>query len=123
MPCRHFPCFAALLLFLAGMALAHHAEPLYDMKHPIAVKGIVTRVEWSNPHVYLHVNVSGDNGSEEWLIELPAPHSLQRYGWTSTSVKAGERITCTGGRAKNSAHALRAVVIETADGKKLKTEK
>ncbi len=115
---------AVLAVFAVWVALAHHAEPLYDMKHPVTVTGVVTRVEWSNPHVYLYLDVKSEAGAiEDWSVELAAPHSLQRYGWTSSTVKAGDRVACTGGRAKSAARAIRGVAVELADGKKLKAEK
>lgn len=113
---------AAVVLLGAWAALAHHADALYDMKHSITVTGVVSRVEWSNPHVYLYLNIAGEKGgTEEWAIELSAPHSLEHYGWTSTTVKPGDRITCTGGRAKSDARALRSATVQLADGKKLKS--
>ena len=113
---------AAVALLTAWATLAHHADPLYDMKHPITVTGVASRVEWSNPHVYLYLNIAGEKGgTEEWSIELSAPHSLQHYGWTSTTVKPGDRITCTGGRAKSGAKALRGAMVQLPDGKKLKS--
>jgi hypothetical protein len=115
-------------LFLAGLwmvtavpAFAHHAEPLYDLKNPTTVSGVVTRVEWSNPHAYLYVNVKNEKGEvEEWSIELNSPNSLKRNGWISNAVKTGDHVVCTGGRAKIGARTMRAITIELADGKKLK---
>jgi hypothetical protein len=110
------------LSLLSGTALAHHAEPLYDMNHPMTVSGVVSRVEWANPHVYLYLNVGNDQGAiEEWSIELTAPHSLQRNGWTSSTVKPGDQIACTGGRAKSGARALRSSKVELPGGKKLRS--
>jgi hypothetical protein len=118
---RSFLPYIALWCFLAAPALSHHADPLYDMDHPITLAGVVTRVEWSNPHVYVHVNVSGEKGdTEQWALELTAPHSLRRYGWTNTTVKAGDRIIFTGGRARSGARALRCSSIQLSDGKKLR---
>jgi len=113
---------AGLWLLAAGPALPHHAETLYDMKTPTTVKGVVSRVEWSNPHAYLTLNVTNDKGgSEEWSIELNSPNSLKRYGWTSTTVKPGDQITCTGGRAKTGAKTMRGLTVELEDGKRLKS--
>jgi hypothetical protein len=109
---------AGIVLLAAQAMVAHHAEPLYDMKNPTTVKGVVSRVEWGNPHVYLHLTV---NPTEEWVIELTSPNALRRYGWTQETVKPGDMVTCTGGRAKTGARALRAATVETASGKKLKS--
>ena len=113
---------AGIVCLAATFTFAHHAEPLYDMKNPTTVKGVVSRVEWANPHVYLYLNVKNDKGeTEAWSIELTSPNTLKRYGWTSTTVKAGDSITCTGGRAKSGAKTLRSATVELPDGKKLKS--
>ena len=110
-----------LALALAALAIAHHAEPLYDMKSPATIQGTVNRVEWSNPHVYLYLRVSNDKGQpEEWVVELTSPNALKRYGWTSTTLKPGDSVTCTGGRARSGARALRASNVRLPDGKRLK---
>lgn len=103
----------------AGFARAHHSEPLYDMTHPVTIAGVVSRVEWSNPHVYLYLTVSSEKGAtEQWSIELAARHSLQHYGWMNTTIKPGDRITCTGGRSKSGAKALRSATVQLPDGRK-----
>lgn len=113
---------AGLVFLAATLTFAHHAEPLYDMKNPTTVKGAVSRVEWGNPHVYLYVTVKNDKGEKEaWSIELTSPNTLKRYGWTNTTVKPGDSVTCTGGRAKSGAKTLRSSMVELADGKKLKS--
>lgn len=111
----------SLSMVTAVPAFTHHAEPLYDLQNPTTVSGVVTRVEWSNPHAYLFVNVKNDKGEvEEWSIELTSPNSLKRNGWITNAVKTGDRVVCTGGRAKIGARTMRAITIELADGKKLK---
>lgn len=111
-----------MLLIASGVAWAHHAESLYDIKNPMTLRGVVTKVEWSNPHAYLHLAVKSDKGeTEAWSIELSSVSSLKRNGWTSDTVKVGDEITCTGGRAKGGVRAMRGLQIELADGRKLKT--
>ena len=108
-------------LLLAAAVPAHHAEPVYDLKNPIAIRGQVTRVEWSNPHVYLHVRVATGRGvEEEWLVELASPNTLKRRGWRKDTAGAGAMITCTGGRSRSGARTMRAITVELSDGKRLK---
>jgi hypothetical protein len=113
---------ASLLLLAAMPVRAHHAEPLYDMKNPSTVSGEVGKVEWGNPHVYLYVSVKNDRGGgDEWSLELPSPNSLKHHGWKSDTVKPGDEISCTGGRAKTRAKTMRCAVVELPDGRKLKS--
>jgi hypothetical protein len=112
----------ALILLVAIPALAHHSITLYDMKNPITVKGTVTRIEWANPHAYLFIDVTNDKGEiEEWTIELNSPNLLKRNGWTNTSVKPGDGVTCMGGPAKTGARSLRATTVGLADGRQMKS--
>jgi hypothetical protein len=69
---------AASLLFLsAAPAWAHHSGAMFDMQHPITLTGVVTRVEWMNPHAYLYLNVTDEKGEvHEWAVEANSPNSL-----------------------------------------------
>src|SRR5579864_3595467 len=112
----------AALILMAVPALAHHADSLYDLKNPVTVKGVVTRIEWTNPHAYLYITVKNAKGEpEEWSIQLNAPSALKRGGWTATTLKPGDPVSCTGGLARSGAHAMRCLTVETPDGKKLKS--
>lgn len=115
--------FVASLLLLATMPVrAHHAEPLYDMKNPSTIRGVVGKVEWGNPHVYVYLSVKNDRGGEEaWSLELTSPNSLKHYGWKNDTVKPGDEIACTGGRAKSGARTMRCATIELPDGRKLRS--
>ena len=86
---------AGAALALASLLPAHHSVTArYDEKKSITVKGIVTRVDWSNPHVYLTVERAAD--STTWNIELPGTLDLKRARWTRNSIKVGETVTATG---------------------------
>jgi hypothetical protein len=114
--------FLLVLILLAALpALAHHSITLYDMKNPVTVKGIVTRVEWSNPHAYLFIDVTDKGVIEGWIIELNSPNLLKRNGWTNTTVKSGDQVTCTGGRAKTGARSMRSTIVALADGRQMKS--
>src|SRR5689334_130629 len=111
-----------VLLVAALPAAAHHANNLYDLKNPSTVKGVVTKVEWTNPHAFFYLTVKNAKGdAEEWSLEVDSPNFLKHNGWTSTTVKPGDEITCTGGRAKSGAKTMRCTTVELAGGQKLRS--
>jgi hypothetical protein len=112
--------FAAIGLVVATLpATAHHAFSLeYDAKKPIKFEGVVTRVEWTNPHARIYVDVTDGSGKvNNWNLELASLSALVRNGWTRTSVKVGEKVKVEGfeGRGTNT-YRLNATAIVTADG-------
>ena len=77
----------------APPAAAHHSFALFDMTKSVMLEGTVKRFEWTNPHSWIYLNVTGpQNVSDEWTIELPAAGALAREGWNATYLKAGDRI-------------------------------
>jgi hypothetical protein len=115
---------AGLLLVVAAPSpsLAHHSVSMYDMANPTTVVGVVGRVEWTNPHAYVYLNVKNDKGVvEEWAIEINSPNFLKHNGWTNSTVKAGDTITCTGGRAKDGARSMRCTGVKLANGLELRS--
>jgi len=95
---------------------------MYDMTNPVTVKGVVERLEWTNPHAYLYVKVRDSQGNvEEWSIEMDRPDFLKHNGWTNNTVKPGDMITCTGGPAKSGARTMRCTTVELANGEKLRS--
>ena len=119
---EHSAFVIASLLVAAITAFGHHSVILYDMQNPTTVKGTVTRVEWTNPHAYLFINVTNDKTEiEEWTIELNSPNLLKRNGWSNTLVKPGDEVACVGGRAKTGARSLRATTVGLADGRQMKS--
>jgi hypothetical protein len=117
-----------ILFACAYPALAHHSVSMYDMQNPTTVVGVVERVEWTNPHAYIYVkasNVSGGASSagvgEQWAVEVDSPNFLKHNGWTSTTVKPGDTITCTGGRAKDGARTMRCTIVKLSNGQELRS--
>ena len=102
-------------------AFAHHSFAAeYDMKKPLKITGTVTKVEWLNPHARLFVDVKDPSGKvTNWELELQAPNSLIRSGWTRTSIKPGEIVTVDGYRAKDGSNLGNATAITFSDGRKL----
>ena len=114
--------FAASLLVMAtAPALAHHSVGLYDTEHLTTVKGVVTRIEWTSPHVFVYFAAKGDDGADvEWSMELDPPVLLRRYGWSKETVNVGDAISCTGAPARSGAKAMRGAIVELADGTQLR---
>jgi hypothetical protein len=111
---------------LAGILLAtvalpgHHSTAPYDLIHGTIIEGVVTRFDWENPHAHIALAVTAEeNAIEHWRIEVGSPGQLRRLGWTQTTVKAGDRVTVTGGRAKDGSFNLRGIYIQLPDGRKL----
>ena len=98
---------AALVFVGAGPARAHHAFAAeFDAKQPVKFeKAIVTKMEWTNPHAWIHVDVTLPNGMKEaWMIEAGTPNVLFRRGFTKDALKAGMAIVIDGYRAKDGSH-------------------
>jgi hypothetical protein len=113
---------AGFLALLASPARAHHSGAMFDMAHLITVTGEVTRVEWTNPHTFMYVNVKNEKGVvEEWAIEINSPNFLRHNGWTSTTVNAGDTITCTGAPAKSGSKFMHGVTVELSNGVQLRS--
>jgi hypothetical protein len=109
--------FLVFLVSLVSPLPAHHSTADYDLKHPATAAGLVTRFDWSNPHAHILLDVSGDNGAvEHWIIEIDSPNALGRMGWTKDSVKPGDRVTCSGARAKDGSPRMRCTQVQLADG-------
>jgi hypothetical protein len=93
-----------LLTILAGApASAHHAFAAeFDAKKPVKLRGTVTKMEWINPHAWVHIDVKKDDGSvDEWMIEAGTPNTLLRRGFTRDSLKPGTEIIVDGYQSKD----------------------
>jgi len=101
--------------------VAHHSFAAeFDAKQPVLFKGTVTKMEWINPHVWIHMNVTQPNGrTEAWMVEGGAPTVLFRRGFSKTSLQAGTQIVVDGYRAKDGTNKMNAREIAFADGRKL----
>jgi hypothetical protein len=113
---------AGFLALFASPARAHHSGAMFDMAHLITVTGEVTKVEWTNPHTFMYVNIRNDKGVvEEWAIEINSPNFLRHNGWTSTTVNAGDTITCTGAPAKSGSKFMHGMTIQLSNGVQLRS--
>src|SRR5437870_10532845 len=87
----------------AAPAIAHHSFAAeFDGSKAVTLKGYVTKVEWTNPHVWFYIDVKQPNGAvENWGFEMGPPHGLQGRGWTRTTMKLGDEVQVDGTLAKN----------------------
>jgi hypothetical protein len=99
--------------FTSAQVLAHHSFAAeFDANAPVNLSGIVTKVDWSNPHAYFYIEVENGNGSfEEWAFELGSPTQLKRRGWTRNSLAIGSKVMVTGTRARDGSPKANAVSV------------
>jgi hypothetical protein len=109
------------LLLFAVPVWAHHAFAAeFDASKPIKFRGTVTKMEWINPHAWIHIDVKGDDGKvTPWMVEAAAPNALLRRGWNKNSLPAGTEILVEGYQAKDGANRANGSIITFPDGKKL----
>lgn len=110
---------AAVLSLLAAPALAHHSNAIYDLENGVTIEGAVTRYEWVNPHVYLHVTSRNESGEALiWEIEASPPTLMARRGWSPTTFVAGDRVTVEASPTKIAGRRHMALVksVRKADG-------
>ena len=107
------------LVWLAVPVVAHHAVGAeYDAERPITLNGTVTKIEWTNPHSRIYMDVKEADGTVvNWNMELTARSSLVRQGWTSRTVAVGDVLTVEGNLARSGAKMINARSITTADGR------
>ena len=100
-------------------SFAHHSSSSYDMEHPLNVKGVITNVEWTNPHVFIFLNVKDEAGNtEEWRVEGNSPNMLTRVGWKKEMLKIGDPLQVNGAPAKTGSKVMRLINLTLADGQK-----
>jgi uncharacterized protein DUF6152 len=110
------------VLLAVAPAFAHHSFAAeYDSKKPVTLKGIVTKVDWMNPHVYFYLDVKDDSGNvTNWALEMGPPTLLQKAGWNRNTMKVGDEVVVQGIMAKDGAKQANArSVTMAATGQKL----
>jgi Family of unknown function (DUF6152) len=107
------------VLLLAVPVLAHHSFAAeYDSTKPIKFQGKITKVEWTNPHVYFYVDAKDEGGKEvNFAVETGAPNGLYRQGWRKDSLKVGDTVTIDGFRAKDGSNLVNARNVTLPDGR------
>jgi hypothetical protein len=121
---RITPCIAlasAVQLAAAVPLLAHHAfSAEFDPNKQVSLRGTVTKMEWINPHSWIHIDVKTTDGKvESWMIEAGPPGALVRRGWTKNSVALGTEVVVEGYQAKDGSNRANGREITLPDGQRL----
>lgn len=112
---------AALLTMAAAPLSAHHSfRSQYDADQPVTLRGIVTKIDWMNPHVYFYIDVRNEASGEieHWGFEMGPPHMLQQRGWKRNTMQIGTEVEVHGTRARDgslTANARRVMIAATGE--------
>ena len=109
-------------LFLAALpAWPHHAFAAeFDAKRPVKLRGVVTKMEWINPHAWMHIDAKDADGKvTSWMIEAGTPNTLFRRGFTRDSLKKGTEVLVDGYQAKDGSNTANGRDVTLPDGRKL----
>ena len=112
--------FAALLtaavVSLGAPLVAHHSAAMFDNTKTTEVTGTVKELQWTNPHIWIQVNVDKTGAKEEWSFEGGSPNSLSRSGWKKTSFVPGQKVTIRYNPMRDGTHAGQFVAAKFEDG-------
>lgn len=118
-----FIVFIVAAFFLSTAAYAHHSFPAqYDINQPVALNGTVKEVQWTNPHIFIVMDVPNEDSGEtkEWTLELGGPNTLLRLGWKRDDLKPGDVIAVDGSLARNGSPLVNAEsIILEATGRRM----
>jgi hypothetical protein len=116
-----------VVLVVAGLFLGvaslwgHHGLAPFDMTHTVRMQGTVRDFEWINPHAIIHADLKDENDKVlNWKLELGSLGMLSRFGWSSNTVKRGDRVTAEGFRAKNGSPYMSLVSIDLPSGQSMR---
>jgi hypothetical protein len=118
-----------LTIIIAGVVFAsvmpvlgHHSfASEFDRNKPVELSGLVTKVEWNNPHVWFYMDVENEETGEivNWGFEMGAPHQLQRAGWARDTMNIGDELTVEGSLARDGSPKVNARTVTASDGRVL----
>ncbi|MDP9052946.1 MAG: DUF6152 family protein [Acidobacteriota bacterium] len=121
---RHLSLAVVPIALLTGVpAIAHHSFAAeYDRDQPVTLKGTLTKVEWTNPHGWIYIDVKGETGKvTNWAVEFGAPNALLRRGLRRTDFPSGVELLVKGYRAKSGSPAINGTAVQFPDGRNLFT--
>jgi hypothetical protein len=109
------------LLSVSSPVLAHHGFAVeFDQKAPLTITGVVTKMEFMNPHIYFYMDVKGKDGKVvNWAFEGGPPNVIYRQGWRKDTLKPGDVVTVKGFRARDGGHLAAATTIKLPDGREI----
>jgi len=120
---KAFGIAAVVAISLAGSnpSFAHHAfSAEFDQSKPVKVAGAITKLEWTNPHAWIFVDVKGNDGKVvPWRFEMGAPNALLRAGWSKSDIKVGTEVTISGFMARSGGSVGNAFQVRLPDGRDL----
>lgn len=107
----------------AGALFAHHGNSAYDETTPVKIKGVVTKFDWANPHIYIYLDFKEADGTiKHWTVESLSPERMVHMGWNKDSVKPGDHVIITLSAAKDGSPIGYLTELIFADGRALKTQ-
>jgi hypothetical protein len=110
----------ACVLAASVPVVAHHSFGAeFDSEKPFEFRGVVTKIEWLNPHVYFYMDVEGENGVTNWAMEMGSPNGLMRRGWTRNSLRIGDVVETEGSLARDGSAKGNARSVVLASGREL----
>ena len=115
---------AVAALVFAGLSAsveAHHSFAAeFDSDQTFEYSGVVTKIDWLNPHVYFYIDVEMDDGSvQNWAMEMGSPNGLMRRGWTRNSLQIGDVVSTAGSKARDGSAKGNARTVTLASGDRL----
>jgi len=121
MPLKKIVVATSALALTLPLVWGHHSFAAeYDADKPITITGTFTKMDWVNPHSWVHLDVKKPDGTiESWSCETAPPNGLYRKGWRKTSLKEGETITVEGFLAKDGSHTMTARAVTTSSGQRM----
>lgn len=106
----------------ASTLSAHHGNSAYDETTPVKIKGVVTKFDWTNPHIYIYLDSKeGDGTITHWTVESLSPERMTHMGWDKNSVKPGDQVAVMLSAAKNGSPIGYLTKLVFADGRELRT--
>ena len=101
-----------MLLGPTPVSTHHSFSAEYDIAKPVTLKGLVTKIEWMNPHTFFFINVKDESGAvTNWALEMGAPSALQKQGWTRNTLQIGDEVTVEGSLARNGSKLANASAV------------